>query len=111
MALQIKTNPGDFTIRIPVLDNPAADRILGSIEKGEIPVITIKGIYLTDGECESPELIQAGTPHEISVDSTSKGSGVAQDFYPNGEPRFAESSEAGRQLWREWARGWVPGEF
>jgi len=111
MALQIKTDPGDFTIRIPLLNNPTTVSILASIEKGEIPVITIKGIYSTDSECEPLELIYAATPQEISVDPTGTGSGVAQDFYPYGEPRFDVSNDPDRQLWREWARGWVPGEF
>lgn len=111
MAFQIKTRPGDFSIRIPVKNDPAAARILESIENGKMPAISIRGIYPTDSECEPLEVIQAGAPREISVESISIGPGVKQDFYPYGEPRFDVELDADDQLWREWARGWVPGEF
>jgi hypothetical protein len=111
MALQIKARPVDFSIRIPLRDDPVAATILDSIKDGKMPPITIKGIYLTDHECESLEVIQASTPQEISLEPISKGPGVRLDFYPYGEPRFDESADKKRQLWREWARGWVPGEF
>jgi len=111
MALQIKTKPADFTIRIPLRNDPAAARILESIENGKMPTITIKGIYSNDRKCDLLETIRAGAPTEIRVEATSKGSGIKQDFYPYGEPRFDVSNDADQQLWREWTRGWVPGEF
>ena len=111
MALQIKAKPADFTIRIPLGKDPAAARILESIENGKMPAITIKGFYSTDRECDLLQTIRAGTPTEIRVEATSNGSGIKQDFYPYGEPRFDASNDADRQLWREWTRGWVPGEF
>ena len=111
MALQIESRPGDFSIRIPVRDNPGAATILDSIKNGKIPPITITGIYSTDRECESLDVIQATTPHEITVETISKGPGVKQDFYPYGEPRFNDPDDADRERWQEWARGWVPGEF
>ena len=111
MALQVKAKPGDFSIRIPVHGDPVAATILDSIRNGRMPLITITGIYLTDHECESLEVIQAATPHEITIETIGKGPGVTQDFYPYGEPRFNEPDDSARQFWHEWARGWAPGEF
>lgn len=110
-AVQVTQRPGDFSIRIPVRDEPLANTILESLKNGHRPDITLTGIYYIGRDCESFEELRATTPHEISIETTGNGAGVKQDFYPYGEPRFDEPGDADRELWREWARGWVPGEF
>lgn len=111
LAVQLSTRPGDFTIRIPVRDDPIAASLLNSIRNGNMPPVTLTGIYSTVNECESYDVVLAALPHEITVGPISAGPGIKQDFYPYGEPRFQEPADSGRELWREWARGWVPGEF
>ena len=111
MALQLNAKPSDFTIRIPISGDLHAARLLASIKKGQMPPITIKGIYMTIQKCELIGVMMATKPHEITVDAISLGSGVLQDFYPYGLPRFSEPGGAKREYWKEWARGWVPGEF
>ena len=111
MALQLKTKPSDFTIRIPVRDDPAATMLLAHIRNGTMPPVTFTGIYSSVQECESIEVMLATTPHEITVDPISLGPGAVQDFYPYGVPRFTDPGGPKREYWIEWARGWVPGEF
>jgi hypothetical protein len=111
LVVEISKRPGDFTVRIPVRDDPVATRILDSIRNGEMPPITLTGIYSTAGECESFDALTATTPQEITVGPLSTGPGVKKDFYPYGEPRFQEPGDSDRLFWNEWARGWVPGEF
>ena len=111
MALQLKTTPSDFTVRIPVGDDRDASVLLQAIRKGQTPAVTLNGIHMAVQNCESINLMLASKPHEVTVDAISLGSGVLMDFYPYGIPRFREPGDFEREYWKEWARGWVPGEF
>ena len=113
MAVRLTARPSDFTIRIPVKDDPVAARILDAVRNGETPTVTLSGIFPASGsgECESFDSITAAAPHQITVGPFGAGPGVTKYFYPYGEPRFQEPGDLDRQLWTEWARGWVPGEF
>ncbi len=111
MTFQLSDSPGDFTIRIPMRDNPHAGSLLDSIKKGTLPPVTIGGLYPTASDCESLESLEAGTPHTVTLGPLDTDVGAKQDFYPYGEPRFEEPGDSDRELWSEWARGWVPGEF
>ncbi len=111
MALQLKTTPSDFTVRIPVRDDRDASVLLQAIRKGQTPTVTLNGIHMGVQNCEPINLMLASKPHEVTVDAISLGSGVLMDFYPYGIPRFREPGDIERKYWKEWARGWVPGEF
>ena len=111
MALQLKTTPSDFTVRIPVRDDRDASVLLQAIRKGQTPTVTLNGIHMTVQNCEPINLMLASKPHEVTVDAISLSSGVLMDFYPYGIPRFREPGDIDREYWKEWARGWVPGEF
>ncbi len=111
MALQLKTTPSDFTVRIPVRDDRDASVLLQAVRKGQMPAITFNGIHMTVQNCEPINVILASKPYEVTVDAISLGSGVLMDFYPYGIPRFREPGHIEREYWKEWTRGWVPGEF
>ena len=111
MALQLKTTPSDFTVRIPVRDDLHASALLQAIRNGQMPAITLNGIHMTVQNCEPINVMMASKPHEVTVDAISLGSGILMDFYPYGLPRFREPGDIKREYWKEWARGWVPGEF
>ena len=111
MALQLKTTPSDFTVRIPVRDDHDASALLQAIRSGQMPAITLNGIYATVQNCEPVNVMLASKPYEVTIDAISLDSGVLMDFYPYGIPRFREPGGFEREYWKEWARGWVPGEF
>jgi hypothetical protein len=110
-ALQLKTTPSDFTIRIAISDDFYATTLLAAIRNGQMPPITLKGIYITNHKCEPVGVMMASRSHEITVEAISLAPGVVQDFYPYGLPRFREPGDIKGEYWKEWARGWVPGEF
>lgn len=111
MALQLKTTPSDFTVRIPMGDDRDASVLLQAVRKGQMPAITFNGIHTTVQNCEPFDEMLASEPYEVTVDAISLGSGVLMDFYPYGIPRFREPGDIGREYWEEWARGWIPGEM